>query len=57
MYEDDLVASMGGSASCTDCELLLPHINAALAAWEMQTPLRTAAFLAVASVSSDGFRY
>ena len=54
MYVSDLLAATGND--CDNCANNLPHLNAALAERSMQTPLRTAAFVAVAQQASDSFR-
>ena len=54
MYGTDLQAAMGND--CNECATNLPHLNAALSEHSMQTPLRTAAFVALSKQASDSFR-
>lgn len=55
MYSSDLLMAMENN--CSNCDSMLPHLNAALAAHSMQTPLRTAAFVSLVKHASDSFRY
>lgn len=42
-------------ASPAECDELVPHINTALAEWDLTCPERLAAFISLTRVASDGF--
>jgi len=46
MSQSDLLTIMGGSSICTNCNTYYPYIVSALETYNLDCPLRTAAFLA-----------